>query len=86
MGDRTVIPDGGFKPPVIVERCTYCKGTNIVRHVKIDQTADAGRIGLAYKTRFIIDATEQMFADLCDDCGSLLRIFVDTPGRKWRVK
>ena len=71
------------KPQVVLEKCPFCGGTQIIRHAKIDQTADAGRIGVAYKTRFIVEATEPLFADLCDDCGSLLRLFVDTPGRKW---
>ncbi len=74
------------KPPVNIEKCPFCGGRQIVRHVKVDQIGDAGRIGVAYKTRFILDSTESLFADLCDDCGSLLRIFVDVTGRKWITK
>jgi hypothetical protein len=72
--------------PVRVDKCVYCSSANMVRHVKIDQTADAGRIGLAYHTRFLIIGTEPLFADLCDDCGSIARIFIDTPARKWVTK
>jgi hypothetical protein len=75
-----------FKPSVNLEKCTFCGGTNIITHVKIDQTADAGRIGLSYKTRFLVIGIEGLHADLCDDCGSLLRIFIDTAGRKWVTK
>ena len=62
------------KPPINVDNCTYCGSTNIVRHVKVNQTADAGRIGLSYRTRFLVVGTEPLYTDLCGDCGSLLRI------------
>lgn len=72
--------------PVNVSGCSYCGSTNIVRHIEIGQTADAGRIGLTYRARFRLGGTEPLFADVCDDCGSLLRIFVDTVGRHWVEK
>lgn len=75
-----------YLPPVNLDRCTYCKSTSIVKHVKIDQTADAGNIGLRHKTRFIICAVEPFFADVCDNCGSVLRIFVDKPRKQWILK
>lgn len=70
-------------PPIIVTRCPYCGSSNIVRNIKVDQTADAGRIGLAYRARFMIITPEQVLADLCDDCGSVVRTFIRTTGRKW---
>jgi len=73
-------------PPINLDCCPYCKSTNIVKHVRIDQTADAGRIGLTYKTRFLISGNEPLFADLCDNCGSLARIFVDKPRKQWVLK
>lgn len=70
-------------PPIIVTRCPYCGSSNIINGIMVDQTADAGRIGLAYRVRFKMVFTEQVLADLCDDCGSLVRIFVRTIGREW---
>ncbi|MDD3844929.1 MAG: hypothetical protein PHC90_01070 [Syntrophorhabdaceae bacterium] len=67
-------------------KCPHCGGSNIVRGVTVDQTADAGRIGLAYKTKFVIMGTEQFFADVCDDCGTVARIYVKKTGRNWYVK
>ena len=74
------------KPPVLVDRCSYCGNTSIVRHIEVTQTADAGRIGLSYHTSFLILGTEKLFADLCDTCGSVIRIAVDTPAKKWVTK
>jgi hypothetical protein len=78
--------ENATKPPIHVSNCTYCGSTNIARHVRVDQTADAGRIGLSYRTRFLVVGTEALYADLCDDCGSVLRIFVDKVGKQWVVK
>lgn len=78
--------DDIYVPPVSIDRCEYCKSTNIVKHIKMDQTADAGRIGLEYKTRFILHSVEPLFVDLCDNCGTVLRTFVDKPRRQWVLK
>ncbi len=78
--------DNQRQGPVHLDNCAFCGSANIVRGVKIDQTADAGGIGLSYKTRFLIVGTESIFADLCDDCGSVLRTVEKAPGRKWVTK
>lgn len=70
----------------IPKKCPHCGGSNIVAGVGVDQTADAGRIGLAYKTKFFVTGTEPFYADICDDCGTVVRLYVKTPGRKWYVK
>jgi len=76
----------GGRMGVISAKCTHCGGSNIVCGVTVDQTADAGRIGLAYKTRFVLMGTEQFYADVCDDCGTIVRLYVKTPGRTWYTK
>ena len=68
------------------QKCTHCGGGNIVSGVKVDQTADAGRIGLSYKTKFAVIATEPFYADVCDDCGTVVRVYVKTTGRNWYTK
>ena len=73
-------------PTINLDSCPYCKSTNIVKHVRIDQTADAGRIGLMHKINILICGEEPLYADLCDNCGSLVRIFVDKPRQKWVLK
>ncbi len=78
--------DNQPKVPVHVTKCPFCGGSNIVRSTMVDQTADAGRIGLSYHTRFLITGTEPLYADLCDDCGSLIRLFLKEVGKKWATK
>lgn len=68
---------------VNVSQCMFCGSATIVRNVKVDQLAEAGPIGLAYHTRVLLDCTEQIYADVCDDCGSVVRMYVKTTGRKW---
>ncbi len=70
----------------IPQKCPHCGGSNIVACVRVDQTADAGRIGLAYKTKFFVTVTEPFYADICDDCGTVVRLYVKTPGQKWYTK
>ncbi|MBP7529665.1 MAG: hypothetical protein KA801_17215 [Syntrophorhabdaceae bacterium] len=70
----------------IAVKCAHCGGSNVVCGVRVDQTADAGRIGLAYKTKFVVIGTEPFHADVCDDCGTVVRLYVKTPGRTWYTK
>ncbi|NLT21869.1 MAG: hypothetical protein GXX82_02350 [Syntrophorhabdus sp.] len=67
-------------------KCPHCGGGNIVVGVRVDQTADAGRIGLAYKTKFVLGGTEPFYADVCDDCGTITRIYVKETGKNWYRK
>ncbi len=67
-------------------KCPYCGGSNIVEGVRVDQTADAGRIGLAHKTRLLVIFTEPFYADVCDDCGTITRIYVKETGKNWYRK
>ena len=73
-------------PTINPDSCPYCKSANIVKHVKIDQISVASKIGLSYKTGFLLQGVEPLFVDLCDNCGTFLRIFVDTPRRQWMHK
>lgn len=67
-------------------KCTHCGGSNVICGVRVDQTADAGRIGLAYKTKFVVIGTEPFYADVCDDCGTIVRLYIKTRGRTWYTK
>jgi len=67
-------------------KCPHCGGGNIVGGVRVDQTADAGRIGLAYKTKFVVIGTEPFYADVCDDCGTVARFYVKEKGKNWYKK
>jgi DNA-directed RNA polymerase subunit RPC12/RpoP len=86
MGETLMAEEAIEIPRVTLDACPYCKSTNIVKHVRIDQTAEAGRIGLTYKAKLLFYGEEPLYADLCDNCGSLVRIFVDKPRKKWVLK
>lgn len=63
--------------------CPECGGSEIAQGLRLDQTADAGHIGLSYKAAAIFRATEPLCADLCLKCGTVMRLFVKNPDRKW---
>jgi hypothetical protein len=86
MGEIIMAEEEMNKPLINLESCPYCKSANIIKHVRIDQTADAGRIGLMYKAKLMFYGEEPLYADLCDNCGSVARIFVDKPRQKWVLK
>ncbi len=65
------------------ERCPHCDGGDILTGVKIGQNAEVGRIGLVYKTAAIFQGAEQLFGDLCQTCGTVMRFYVKDPNRNW---
>ena len=71
--------------PPKVSRCPYCGSQDIVADVRVNQTADAGRIGLAYKTRFLVTGTAALRTELCRSCGSVLRLYVKETGKNWQT-
>jgi hypothetical protein len=65
------------------DRCPRCGGTDVVRGIELNQNAEVGRIGLEYKAAGIFRGTEQLLADLCRGCGTVVRLFVQTTDRRW---
>ncbi len=65
------------------ERCPHCGGDDLARAVEVGQNAEAGRIGLEYKALGPLRGTEQLLADLCRGCGTVVRLFVKTADRRW---
>lgn len=63
--------------------CPYCGSTKIVRAVRIGKTAEAGDVGLSYRTALILVGTEPLVSDLCDSCGTVLRLYVRDVGKRW---
>lgn len=68
------------------EPCQYCGNSNIQRNIQIGVNAEADSIGLEYYTKFVVIGTEAFLADLCLDCGSVVRLFVKNPQQKWVIK
>ena len=70
-------------PAPTSERCPRCGGGDIVQAIELNQNAEAGRIGLEYKAAGLFRGTEQLLADLCRGCGTVVRLFVRTADRRW---
>jgi hypothetical protein len=64
------------------QTCSACGSSGIVAGIKVGQTAEAGSVGLSYKTGFIVIGTEPFLADLCRACGRV-RLYVENRDRKW---
>lgn len=64
-------------------RCPHCGGDDVITGLKINQNAEVGRIGLAYKALGPFVGTEQLSADLCRACGTVVRFFVKDTSRRW---
>src|SRR5262249_14649192 len=58
----TSVSDGG------IGRCPHCGGADLVRAVKLGQLAEAGSIGLRFRTLLVFVGTEPLYADLCKRC------------------
>jgi len=64
-------------------RCPHCGSADVITGLKVNQNAEVGRIGLAYKAAVLFVGTEELRADLCHACGSVIRFFVKEPSRNW---
>jgi len=64
-------------------RCPHCGSTDVITGLKVSQNAEVGRIGLAYKAAVLFVGTEELHADLCRGCGSVIRFFVKETNRNW---
>ena len=63
--------------------CSECGSTDIVTGIAVTKTAETGHIGLSYKTLAILRGTEQLYADLCKKCGTVVRFYVREPDKPW---
>ena len=66
--------------------CPECSSANVVRSVRIGKTAETGDIGLSYTKKLLalpLTATEPLVADVCDSCGLVVRLYVQSAGKEW---
>ncbi len=63
--------------------CPDCGNTDIIAGIAVSQTAVSGEIGLSYKSFGVLTASAPMFADLCSDCGTIVRIYVRDTKKPW---
>ena len=67
-------------------KCLHCGGTEIVASIHLGKTAEAGDVGLTYRTAIFLDGTEPLLADLCTGCGSVTRLHLANVDRKWQTQ
>jgi len=67
-------------------RCPLCGGVEVAAGLIVNQSTEVLRIGLAYKAGGFMTACEPLRADLCQNCGSVVRLFVKEPKRNWLQK
>ena len=64
-------------------KCPNCGSERIVTGISWGKTADVGNIGLKYNEGIFIGVA-QVYSDLCLDCKSILRTYVqDDTNRNW---
>jgi len=71
-----------------MDKCIYCQSINLDKGLKIRGSKDIGHIHFEYtedKTGFFSSRikSEEIFADLCKDCGSITRFYVNDTKRNW---
>jgi transcription elongation factor Elf1 len=65
------------------DRCPECGGADIVKCVGISKMTEAGSIGLGYNTEYFVKSSEPLVVDLCQDCGTVVRLYVKKTGKRW---
>jgi hypothetical protein len=69
-----------------MKSCIYCNSTNIQPDILLDQnTEEPGGLGLKYRAK-IFDHVEPIYAELCKDCGSIIRLYIKNTERNWHSK
>ena len=66
--------------------CPSCGSSDIVRNVMMSQSVEVGSTGLEYKAGMLLRKTEPLLSDLCKQCGTVVRLHVKHPDRKWITK
>ncbi|MBI5394977.1 MAG: hypothetical protein HZA91_06725 [Verrucomicrobia bacterium] len=46
-------------------------------------TAEVGSVGPSYKAGVLFHGTEPLYVDLCQACGTVVRLYVKKTERKW---
>ncbi|MGA2554842.1 MAG: hypothetical protein ABSG04_01025 [Verrucomicrobiota bacterium] len=63
--------------------CPECGGADIAKSIGIAKMTEAGSIGLGYSTDYFVKASEPLVADLCRNCGTVVRLYVKKVDKRW---
>ena len=64
-----------------MDKCIYCGSENLEKELKIRGSKDIGNIHFQYSMLGM--ENEDIFVDLCKDCGSITRFYVKNTNRDW---
>jgi hypothetical protein len=67
--------------------CPHCGSDDLTKGLKLHADMDAGTLGVSYKSGKLLGMTtlgrEQLYLDLCNSCGTVVRFFVKNVDRDW---
>jgi hypothetical protein len=66
--------------------CPHCGSNDIISGLEFSLNAEVGPFGLSYKSAAFFRGTEQLHAELCHNCGTIIRIYVNDTKRNWIVR
>lgn len=66
-------------------KCPHCQGERIEQGIAWGKAAESGNVGLKYKT-FVLVGVVQAYSDLCLDCGTIVRSYINEDTDKQWVK
>lgn len=71
-----------------IKTCPYCGSDRIVTGIKIKMNAEVNDIGLTYRVGFLgaFRGVEPIYTDLCEECGSITRLWVKNTENKWDLE
>ena len=67
-------------------KCPYCQSENIEEGILVmNESVPTMEIGLMYRKNQFNYGLEQLYVDVCTDCGSIIRTYVkgDIKNKKW---
>ncbi len=68
--------------------CSYCGSREIIAGLKLAHHIEVGNVGIRFEAteRFLgafLTGNEPLLADLCQNCGSVVRLHVASTERRW---
>lgn len=64
--------------------CSHCGSANLIRGISVSRTNAVGEVGLSHRSTWLgAKNAEPLLADLCDDCGTVARLYVEAVGKAW---
>jgi predicted RNA-binding Zn-ribbon protein involved in translation (DUF1610 family) len=63
--------------------CPNCGSDNIQKSVSIGKSTETGSVGPCFIIGKILSGVEQMYCDICLDCGEITRFYIKDTKKNW---